>query len=105
MDKNRFVKEIKNIWSKIKTNIISKDKKLILNTLGNILSIIFVAIIMKIPIIFLKTILLDSLNTNGISIGVQNIISIIIELIYILVALIYVYKRLKKTFGENNKSI
>jgi len=89
---------IKNIYSGIKESFSSKDKNIIIKSVGSIAYTLIFAIIIKIPFLFVKTILLDFLNTSNISYDVQNIIAISFETIYILVAFVIIYKNLKKYF-------
>lgn len=100
-----FKEEIINIWRGIKGNFQSKDKKIILNTIGSIVTIIIVAIIIKVPFIFIRTLLLDFLNGANIAINIQNIIATLFEILYVVIAIIYIYKRLKKCFTPKSKSI
>ena len=90
------------IGSGIKYNFLSKDKKIISNTIGNIITIIIVAIILKVPFIFLKTLLLDFLNGASVSMTNQNIISYFFEIGYFAVAITYIYRRFKKCFIKKN---
>ena len=98
--KNSFKNEILAILKGIKNNFLSKDKSIILNTIGKIVTIIIVAIIIKIPIIFLKTLLLDSLNSMNVGVNIQNIISGLFEVLYVVIFVMYIYKRLSNCFGS-----
>ena len=102
MTKNSVIENIKTIFKSIKEECVSKDKNRIIKCLGNILIILVVAIIIKIPFIFINTMLLDFFNSMGFSVQTQNIIGFVVELIYIMVSLLYVYKRLKKLYIDKN---
>lgn len=102
MAKNSVINNLKTIFNKIKEEFVSKDKNRIIKCLSNILAIIVVAIIIKIPFIFINTMLLDFFNSMGLSIGIQNILGFVVELTYVIVALIYIYKRLKKLYIDIN---
>lgn len=96
-----MINSIKEIVTNIKNIFLSKDKDRIIKTIGDIISILFVAIIIKIPMIFLKTIVLDFLNNVENTYNVQNVLSFLFEFGYIFIAFIYIYQRLKKCFIKN----
>lgn len=102
MEKSSFINNIKNIFNKIKIEFVSKDKNRIVKCLSNIFVIVVVAIMIKIPFLFINTMLLDFFNSIGLSIGIQNILEFIVELLYIILALLYIYNRLKKLYISNN---
>lgn len=95
--KEKLLKVVKNLKSIFK----SKDKKLIIKSIGDILLTIFIAIIIKMPFIFVKTIILDTMNSSDVSYSLQNGISFGFEVIYFLVALIVIYKYFTKYFGND----
>lgn len=95
--KEKLLKVVKNLKSIFK----SKDKKLIIKSIGDILLTIFIAIIIKMPFIFVKTIILDTMNSSDVSYSLQNGIAFGFEVIYFLVALIVIYKYFVKYFGND----
>lgn len=102
MIKTSVMENIKTIFKNIKEEFVSKDKNRIIKCLSNILIIFVVAIVIKIPFIFINTMLLDLFNSMGFSVQIQNIIGFVVELIYIMVSLLYVYKRLRKIYIDKN---
>jgi len=86
------------IWEGLKEKFLSKDKKIIIGCVRDILIVLIVAIILKIPFIFIRTMFLDGLNSINISYVLQNFIEFIFEISYIWISLLYIYKRLKKIF-------
>ncbi len=97
-EKISLKENIEIIFKNIKGVFRSKDKKEITKVVGKMLYTLFVAILIKVPFIFAKTIFLDFLNNNDISYNIQNILSGFIEFIYIIVAILIIYKYLKKYF-------
>lgn len=95
--KEKLLKVINNLKMIFKSN----DKKLIIKSIGDILLTIFIAIIIKMPFIFIKTVILDMLNTNSVSYGIQNGLSIVFEFAYLIVAAMVIYKYLLKYFGND----
>lgn len=90
------------IYKNLKEIFSSKDKEHIGTAIGKIIYILFIAIIVKIPFIFLKTIVLDSLNNNKISYLIQDLISGGIEVVYIFIAICVMYNYLGKYFGDKS---
>jgi len=95
---NSFVDILKAILFNLKNVFTSKDKNLIIKSLGVILYTLAVAIFIKIPFIFVKTLLLDTLNTASVSYSLQNLISYCFEFAYLFVAICIIYRNLKKNF-------
>lgn len=98
---NELEKNIKTIFGNLKKTFNSKDKKVIVTCIGNILFTLFIVIILKMPIVFVKTLILDFLNSINITYSIQNVISVVFELSYVLLAAIVIYKYFKKYFGNN----
>ncbi|MBQ6687281.1 MAG: hypothetical protein IJN03_02020 [Bacilli bacterium] len=98
--KKPVISNIIMIYKNLKEIFCSKDKEKIGTALGKILYTLFLTIMIKIPFIFFKTILLDSLNINNISYIIQNIISACFEISYFFVAIVVIYKYLKKYFAN-----
>lgn len=99
-NKNAFKEDLINIKNGIKDKICSKDKKVIIDTIKKILVILLVAIIIKIPFNFIEILVLDMLNNMNLTVLLQNIIGFIFNIIYIFLALFYVYNRLKKNYAN-----
>ena len=86
------------IFKNIKKSFLSKDKNKILKTAGNLIYTLLVAIFAKVPFIFFRTIMLEYMNSASIKYEIQNVIAGFFEVVYYFVALVIIYKYLKKYF-------
>ena len=89
-----ILKNIKKVFS-------SKDKNNILKTLGKLTYTILVAIFAKVPFIFVRTVILEYMNSTSIKYEIQNMIAGLFEVVYYFVALVIIYKYLKKYFNND----